>query len=427
MKSFWASSLPSQHRWFHAGLLLLMAWGSPLHAEGGVIPPAHGAFAANLQPFVDEHCISGAVALVANQERVLDVTTVGFSSLATKAPLREDSLFWLASISKTFVATAMMMLVDEGKVSIDDPVEKYLPEFKGQLVTDKKGNHPPQHPMLVKELLTHTSGIIGPNDPPIKKNSDLADDIRQYAAAPLKWEPGTKFEYNNAGINTAGRIIEVVSGLSYGDFIQQRILDPLGMHDTTFWPDAKLAARLAQTSQWDKEKSLLEDIPNKPDQVWLNQKQVPLPLRVYMGGEALRAYSNHYAWPAGGLFSTAGDLVKYGQAMLNRSVINGRRLVSEAGFKRMTTQEPCTSGIKPMPGIGLGWFVALNDNEGVAAGSFGHHGARGPVLWVDPTHKLVALLLYESMDIQTRGDAKHRLEKTFFHAAVEKYGRPKSP
>lgn len=407
-------------------LLLSTAALCALHAEEISSPPAHGAFTAQLQTFVDEHFISGAVALVANQERVLDATTVGYSSLSTKTPLREDSLFWLASISKTFVATAMMMLVDEGKVNVDDPVETYLPEFKGQLVTDKKGNHPPQHPMLVKELLTHTSGIIGPNDPPIKKNSDLKDDIRQYAAAPLKWEPGTKFEYNNAGINTAGRIIEVVSGMSYGDFVKQRILDPLGMSDTTFWPDANLAARLAQTSQWNKEKSVLEDIPNKPDQVWLNQKQVPLPIRVYMGGEALRAYPNHYAWPAGGLFSTAGDLVKYGQAMLNGGVINGKRLVSEASFKRMTTMEPCTKGIKPMPGIGLGWFVALNDQDGVGTGSFGHHGARGPVLWVDPTHKLVAILLYESMDIQTRGDAKSRLEKAFFRAAVEKYGKPKS-
>ena len=397
-----------------------------LHAEELSSPPAHGAFAAQLQPFVDEHCISGAVALVANQESVLDVTTVGYSSLSTKTPLRENSVFWLASISKTFVATAMMMLVDEGKVNVDDPVEKYLPEFKGQLVADKKGNHPPQHPMLVKELLTHTSGIIGPNDPPIQKNSDLKDDIRQYAAAPLQWEPGTKFQYNNAGINTAGRIIEVVSGMSYGDFIKQRILDPLGMSNTTYWPDAKLAERLAQTSQWNKEKSVLEDIPNKPDQVWLNQSHVPLPIRVYMGGEALRAYPNHYAWPAGGLFSTAGDLAKYGQAMLNGSLINGKRLVSEASFKRMTTLEPCISGIKPKPGIGLGWFVTLNDHDGVATGSFGHHGARGPVLWVDPTHKLVAILLYESMDIQTRGDAKGRLEKTFFRAAVEKYGKPKS-
>ena len=412
---------PAAHR-----LCLLLLFSTALcvlHAEEPSSPPAHGTFATQLQPFVDEHYISGAVALVANQERVLDVTTVGYSSLSTKTPLREDSLFWLASISKTFVATAMMMLVDEGKVNVDDPVEKYLPEFKGQLVTDKKGNHPPQHPMLVKELLTHTSGIIGPNDPPIKKNNDLKDDIRQYSTAPLKWEPGTKFEYNNAGINTAGRIIEVVSGMAYGDFIKHRILDPLGMTDTTFWPDEKLAARLAQTSQWDKEKSVLEDIPNQPDQVWLNQKQVPLPMRVYMGGEALRAYPNRYAWPAGGLFSTAGDLVKYGQAMLNGSVVNGKPLVSAASFKRMTTLEPCMTGIKAAPGIGLGWFVTRNDNDGVATGSFGHHGARGPVIWVDPSNKLVVILLYESMDIQTRGDAKSRFEKTFFRAALAKYGK----
>lgn len=409
---------PAMHR-----LSLLLFSTAALSVLQAADLPAHNTFAASLQPFVDEQYVSGAVALVANQERVLDVTTVGYSSLSAKTPLREDAVFWLASISKTFVATAMMMLVDEGKVSVDDPVEKYLPEFKGQLVADKKGNHPPQHPMRVKELLTHTSGIIGPNDPPIQKHNDLADDIRQYAAAPLKWESGTKFEYNNAGINTAGRIIEVVSGMSYGDFIRQRLLDPLGMHDTTFWPDERLAARLAQTSQWNKEKSLLEDIPNTPDKVWLDQKQIPLPIRVYLGGEALRAYPNHYAWPAGGLFSTAGDLAKYARAMLNGSVINGKRLVSEASFKRMTTLEPCMAGIKAAPGIGLGWFVTKNENDGVGTGSFGHHGARGPVLWIDPVHKLVLILLFESMDLQTRGDAKSRLEKAFFRAAVKKYGK----
>ncbi|WP_395741869.1 serine hydrolase domain-containing protein [Prosthecobacter sp.] len=421
MRNFLANNPVLKRSRLCAGVFLLVAWSPALPAEEVA---GHGAFAAKLQPFVDEHYVSGGVALVADAGRVLDVTTVGRSSLSTKAPLREDSVFWIASISKTFVATAMMMLVDEGKVNVDDPVEKYLPEFKGQLVADKKGNHPPRHPMRVKELLTHTSGIIGPNDPPIQKHNDLADDIRQYASAPLKWEPGTKFEYNNAGINTAGRIIEVVSGMAYGDFIRQRLLEPLGMSETTFWPGEKLAARLAQTSQWNKEKSVLEDVPNKPDKAWLEQKQVPLPMRMYLGGEALRAYPNRYAWPAGGLFSTAGDLAKYGQAMLRGSVVNGKRLVSEASFQRMTTLEPCMEGIQPAPGIGLGWFVTKNDSDGVPLGCFGHHGARGPVLWVDPVNKLVLILLYESMDLQTRGDAKRRIEKAFFQAALEKYGKP---
>lgn len=386
-----------------------------------------------LQPFVDRQVIGGAVALVADEEKVLDVAAVGFSSLDTKAAMQTNSLFWLASISKTFTATAMMMLADEGRVNVDDPVEKYLPAFKGQQVADAKEKtqtHPPGHPMVIKELLTHTSGIIGPNDPPIQRNDVLKDDADQYGAAPMKWEPGTKYEYNNSGINTAGRIIEVVSGLPFGNFVKQRLLDPLGMTDTTYWPDEKLAARLVVTSQFNKEKSALEDRPNKPDAAWLNQPpdipHAPLNVRAYIG-DALKAYPNHYAWPAGGLFSTAPDLARFGQLMLNRGVSRGRRFVSDTSFKRMTTVEPCTVSIHPSPGIGLGWFVKLRNDEGPAAGSFGHRGARGPVMWIDPDNRLVMILLIESWDIHQRGEPpgieQRNLCSTFFRTAIATYGR----
>ena len=288
--------------------------------------------------------------------------------------------------------------------------------------------------MTIKELLTHTSGIIGPNDSPIKRNNVLKEDAEQYGAAPMKWEPGTKYEYNNSGINTAGRIVEVVSGMPYGDFVKQRLLDPLGMTDTTFWPDEKQAARLAMTSQFNKEKSALEDLPNKPDKAWLNQPSnaphVPLNVRTYLG-DALRAYPNHYAWPAGGLFSTAHDLARFGQMMLNHGVSHGKRLVSEASFKRMTTAGPSAVPMNPQPSIGLGWFVKLRDDEGPAVGSFGHRGARGPVMWVDPSHQLVMVLLIESWDIHQRGQPpgaeQKKLCAAFFHAAIEKYGNPQSP
>jgi CubicO group peptidase (beta-lactamase class C family) len=419
----------------HLSVLVVLLL-TPLVAAGAAAAPS-GTLASALQPFVDRQIIAGAVALVADQGRVLAVETVGYASLSAKAPMQTNTLFWLASITKTFTATALMMLVDEGKVSVDDPVEKYLPEFKEQQVadaTDKTRRHPPQHPVLIKELLTHTSGLIGPNDAPIKRTNVLKEDAEQYAAAPLKWEPGTKYQYSNAGINTAGRIIEVVSGMPYGQFIQQRLLEPLGMTETTFWPDAQQAARLALTSQRNKEKTALEDLPNKPDPAWLNQPtnapSVPLIVRTY-SGDALRAYPNRYAAPASGLFSTAPDLVKFGQMMLNGGVSRGKRLVSAAAFKRMTTIEARAVPMKPEPSIGLGWFVKLNDDDGFAVGSFGHNGARGPVINVDPSHQLVMILLIESADIQLlgqpRGAEQKNLRTTFFRTAIEKYGKTPQP
>ena len=113
--------------------VLLLA---PLRAADAPPPSMRGTLAPALQPFVDNQVIAGAVALVANKDKVLDVATVGFASLGTKAPMREDTMFWLASITKTFTATALMTLVDDGKVNVGDPVEKYLPKFKGQQVTD---------------------------------------------------------------------------------------------------------------------------------------------------------------------------------------------------------------------------------------------------------------------------------------------------
>lgn len=412
--------------------LLLAPWAAAHAAEA-----PRGALASALQPFVDRHSIAGVVALVADKDQVLAVETVGYASLSAQAPMQTNALFWLASITKTFTATALMLLVDEGKVNVDDPVEKYLPEFKGQQVAegaDKTRRHPPQHPVTIKELLTHTSGLIGPNDPPIKRTNVLKEDAGQYGAAPLKWEPGTKFEYNNSGINTAGRIIEVVSGLPYGQFVQQRLLAPLGMTDTTFWPDAGQAARLALTSQLNKEKSALEDLPNKPDGEWRHQPtnapHVPLVMRTY-SGDALRAYPNRYAWPAGGLFSTAPDLVKFGQMMLKGGVGRGQRLVSDAAFRRLTTVEPSTVALKPSPGIGLVWFVKQHDDEGLATGSFGHNGARGPVMFVDPTHQLVMILLIESFDIhllgQPRGAEQKNLRTAFFRAAIQQYGKAPRP
>ena len=134
------------------------------------------------------------------------------------------------------------MLVDEGKVSLDDPVEKYLPEFRGQMLTVEKGRDrlvlkKPQHPITVREILSHTSGLRRRS--PLEQQLDtLAAADRDHhlraVAAPVR--PGTRYEYCNPGINTAGRIIEVVSGVPYEDFLQQRIFEPLGMKDTTFWP-----------------------------------------------------------------------------------------------------------------------------------------------------------------------------------------------
>ena len=174
--------------------------------------------------------------------------------------MASDDLFWIASTTKPMTATALMMLVDEGKVSVEDPVEKYLPEFKGQRVLPMRpepgaeipsgidASKPPvvpaNHPILIREILSHTSGLRFKSSaqPGALDLLPLAEAVRSFAAEPLIFQPGTGYSYSNEGLNTAARIIEVVSGMSYEQFMQQRLFFPLGMKDTTFWPTPEQAA-----------------------------------------------------------------------------------------------------------------------------------------------------------------------------------------
>jgi CubicO group peptidase (beta-lactamase class C family) len=208
------------------------------------------------------------VTLVATKDKILDLSAVGYADVAAKKPMATDDLFWIASMSKPITATALMMLVDEGKVNVDDPVEKYLPEFKGQmLAVEKDADHillrKPTHPITVKNVLSHTSGL--PFSSPIEKPTldllPLASRVQSYAMLPLDFDPDSKYKYANAGINTAGRIIEVVSGMLYEDFLDQRLFKPLGMKDTTFWPNEEQLSRLAKSYKANKDKSDIEETP----------------------------------------------------------------------------------------------------------------------------------------------------------------------
>ena len=410
---------------FVVGTFTLAAEPNGPAADKGSPP----ALAPVLQASVDHHIASGLVGLVANKDKVLDLEAVGLSSLTTKAPMQKDSFFWIASMTKSFTAAAFMMLVDEGKADISDPVEKYLPEFKGQKVMengDPKRLHPPQHPITIREVLSHTSGLILAGDRSLKHTYSLRDDVVQFAAAPLRQEPGTKFEYNNSGINTAARIIEVLSGMSYADFLHKRLLDPLGMTDTTFWPTAEQAKRLANSDKFTEDKSGLEDIEfSKGLTPALIEKLghgvlVPHEVLENFGGGKIPEYAAHFADGAGGLFSTTGDVAKFCQMLLNGGSFQGKRLLSENAIKQLGSNQTGDVPVNPQEGYGLGMFVKKRNDEGPSVGSFGHRGARRTVMWIDQKNQLVMILMVQRMDMS--GEQQKELYSTFMKAAVEKYG-----
>lgn len=381
-----------------------------------------------LQSLVDKHIAPGVVALVTDKDKVLDLEAAGYASLAGKTPMRKDAVFWIASMSKSLTGAALMMLVDEGKVSLDDAVEKYLPEFKGQQIKDADGIlHTPKHSITVREIMCHTSGLVLANEKSLKQTQSLKDNVALYARFPLRQEPGTKYEYNNCGINTGGRIIEVVSGMSYSDFMQKRLFDPLGMKDTTFWPNEEQAERLAHTARFTADKKGLEEIKQDKDaeqriiDKWGEGVHVPRAVTADMGAGIAFNYAKHYGEPAGGFFSTAADIGAFCRMLLNGGALDGKRYLSEKAVKQMSAIQTGDVRVSPDSAYGVGVSIKLTDEEGPSAGSFGHRGARRTAMWIDPKNELAMVILVERFDMT--GEEQKIMYGGFMKAAVAAYGK----
>jgi CubicO group peptidase (beta-lactamase class C family) len=383
-------------------LLLLV---SPVFADDSKI-------VASVQPFVDRGNLAGAVMLVASPEKVLSLESIGYSDVGSKIPLKTDALFWIASMNKPITATALMMLVDEGKVKLDDPVEKYLPEFKGQLrLVDKSGDlvvlKKPAKPITVRNILSHTAGLVDRS--PLEGRLDtvsLKDGAISYGLSPLVFEPGSKYAYCNPGINTAGRIIEVVSGIPYEKFLQDRLLEPLGMKDTTFWPTEDQVKRLARS---------YEPGPNKTGLVETEIKQLTYPL----------TDRKRHPYPAGGLFSTAEDLGTFCRMILSGGKLDGKRYLSEGAVREMTSTQTgdLTNGGKGEGGYGLGWSTSnksRGENGPVIPGPCGHGGAYATNMSIDPGKKLVTVWMVQHAGFPGDGN---KAQGAFQDAAKQIYGK----
>ncbi len=367
-------------------LLACFLFTASAHAES-LIAPA-------LQPFVESHSLAGAVTAVASKEKVLSVETVGFADVAAKKPMTADALFWIASMSKPITGTAFMMLVDEGKVRLDDPVEKFLPEFKGQGLAEEKDKvRPPRHPITIRNILSHTSGLPfrAPVEQPTLDMVPLDARAKAYAAERLLFEPETKYQYSNAGINTAGRIIEVLSGMKYEEFLQQRLFIPLGMKDTTFWPNEEQLQRLAKSYKPTADKTNLEETT-------ITQLAYPLHDR------------RRQPMPAGGLFSTAADVVTFCRMILNGGELNGRRYLSEASLLEMTRRQTAP---ELKESYGLGWAVTPN--------GCGHGGAYATDMSIDRERGLITVFMVQHAGWPN--ETKGKVKQAFSQAALKAFSR----
>ena len=208
-----------------------------------------------LQALVDNQTIPGAVALVARHGKLAVLDAVGWRDFEGRKPMQTDSIFQIMSMTKNFTGVAVMMLVEEGKIELRQPIEHYLPEFRGIQVEEKPINgpgtvHSPKHLPMVWQLMSHTSGLGGDPEGELADNPrtmrvPLAEAVRFYGRSHLEFEPGTRWSYSNMGIAALGRLIEVISGEDYVHFVRTRILEPLGMKDSFFFPPREKQDRIA--------------------------------------------------------------------------------------------------------------------------------------------------------------------------------------
>lgn len=362
----------------HPFALFLAALAGSL-AAAPVLPGVGDALEAKIA----EREIAGAVTMVFTADRVLHRQATGLADLASAKPMPEDALFWIASMTKPVTGAAILILQDEGRLSIDDLVEKHLPEFAAlRTPTGRPAK------LTIKQILTHTSGLGEASGPATQAARNLADLVPAWLGAKMQFEPGAQWKYCQSGINLAGRIVEVVSGKSFDTFTRERIFGPLGMKDATFFPTDAQRGRIATGYSRKKETGALEPAAPRADYG-------------RTGGPPLGN---------GGLYCTADDYARFCQMLLGNGTREGKRILSPQAVKVLSSvhtgdlptgffQTEAFGRHGAHYGWGIGTCVLKAPHAGAAEvlspGTYGHGGAWGTQAWIDPVKGVAYLLMVQ--------------------------------
>ena len=356
-----------------------------------------------VQRHIDAHDISGAVTLVAHNGKVVHFEAHGLADVESKKPMSKDSLFWIMSMTKPVVGTSVLMMLEEGKLRLTDPISKFVPEFRGMKVAmmqDRPAGAaapaagtpplfysvPATREITIQDLLTHVSGLNSGGAAStaevakiaLKAGEKLSDYIPRLGATPLDFQPGTRWQYSaTAAFDTLERVVEVVTGEPFDRFARERIFDPLGMKDTGYRPSPEQLQRIA--TQYRGANGALSRVENKA--IWMNSP-------TYLSG-------------GGGLESSAEDYLQFGQMLANRGELNGKRLLGPKTVDLMSSVfVPDTlPGRAKGRGFGLSVQVITDHiaaNTAISNGSFGWDGAFGTHFWVDPKEKIVGLFMIQA-------------------------------
>ena len=353
-----------------------------------------------VQRHIDSGDITGAVMLVARKGQVAFVEAQGTMDVDTRKPMTRDAVFRMASMTKPVIGVAVMMMLEEGKLQLADPISKYIPEFKGMHVAVLQGpapapgadaaappkfyTVPAARDITIKDLLTHTSGLSsGPmGQSEVRKNrrkptETLADYIPRLGSTPLEFQPGSRWMYSASdGIDVLARVVEVASGVPLDRFLKQRIFDPLDMPNTSHYPTDAQMPRLV-TAYQKTDKGLVK-----------TENSLSMSSKVYFAG-------------GGGLVSTIDDYSHFAQMLANGGELNGKRLLSPRTVKLMSSVHIPSSLPGRTTGEGFGLTVrviqdAVAGNHRVSDGSFGWSGAYGTHFWIDPQEEVVAVMMIQT-------------------------------
>jgi CubicO group peptidase (beta-lactamase class C family) len=348
-----------------------------------------------VQRYIDDGKLAGAVTLVARNGRVAHFEAQGLMDVESKKPMRKDTLFRMASTTKPVTAAAVLVLMEEGKLRLGDPVSRFIPEFKSMKVAVAKAGSqdidlvPAEREITLRDLLTHTSGLgsggAGAREmakvmQPPKPTDTLADVIPRWAGVPLDFQPGSQWRYSGgAAFDILGRVVEIASGLTFDQFLRQRLFEPLGMKDTFF---------VVPEDRLERQATVYRSAPGKLE-------KLPVP--------AFFTRRNYFSG-AGGLSSTAADFARFAQMLLNGGQLNGRRVLGPRTVELMGSNHVGTmfSGQLGRPdkgiGFGLGVEVVLDAVQAGwrrSNGSYGWDGAFGTIFWVDPKEQMIAVLMIQ--------------------------------
>lgn len=384
----------------------------------GLSPERLGRIADTMERHIAAHDITGAVTLVVRRGRVAHLQTHGLMDVEGKRAMEKNAVFRIWSMSKPVAAVAVLMLMEEGKVRLNDPVSRFVPEFKGLKVAVAQerapgtpANTPPPYytvpatrEITVQDLLTHVSGLgsgpIGSSEMakvPKQPTDGIGEVVPRMAGAPLEFQPGSRWTYSpGAAFDTLGRVVEVASGQRFEVFLQQRLFGPLGMKETTFHPEGELRTRLVTSYH------------RAPDAI------TRLDAKNFM----LNIYGPNYSSGAGGLYSTAEDYAIFAQMLLDGGQWNGQRILSPRTVELMASVFVPDTMPGRAPGRGFGLSVQVVSDpvaagQRVSKGSFGWDGAFGTHFWIDPKEKVVGIMM-----IQT-DNPNRQLDRDFENAVMQ--------